>query len=100
MKETELKPCLMSKEKQIEEITELICNLYDNGKCTINGFICDHNCEYKRRAEHLYNADYRKQSEGEWLQDFDGDYYCPFCAHYPKEIINFCPNCGAKMKGE
>lgn len=41
----------------------------------------------------------RKQSEGEWLQDFDGDYYCPFCAHYPKEIINFCPNCGAKMKG-
>ena len=53
----------MSKEKQIEEITELICNLYDNGKCTINGFICDHNCEYKRRAEHLYNADYRKQSE-------------------------------------
>jgi rubrerythrin len=40
-----------------------------------------------------------KPKEGEWKEDFDGDYYCPFCAHYPKEIINFCPNCGARMKG-
>ena len=50
-----------------------------------------------RIAKHLYNAGYRKQSEGEWMQDFDGDYYCPFCAHYPKEIKHYCPNCGAHM---
>lgn len=52
----------MSKE-QIEEMAELICNLYANGKCTIDGFICNHNCEYKRRAEDLYNAGCRKASD-------------------------------------
>lgn len=67
-------------------------------------------------AEHLYNADYRKQSEGEWVEkakcgvsikgymvcsvcdvmipacDADGDYYC-------LSRLDYCPRCGAGMKG-
>lgn len=63
----------------------------------------DAHCGYpspRMYATDLYRKGYRKQAEGEWLQDFDGDCYCPFCARYPKEILNFCPECGAKMKGE
>ena len=61
----------MSKEKQIEEMAELICDNYTNGKCATDGFICNHNCEYKDRAERLYNAGYRKQSENATLEAVD-----------------------------
>ena len=51
-------------------------------------------------AKALYWKGYRKQSEGEWREDFDGDCYCTACGYYPKkDVKNFCPNCGAKMKG-
>ena len=53
----------MSKEKQIEEMTELICDNYANGKCATDGFVCNRDCEYKDRAELLYNAGYRKQGD-------------------------------------
>ena len=53
----------------------------------------------KNTAEKMTAKGYQKQSEGEWMQDFDGDYYCSKCAHYPKEIREYCPNCGAHMKG-
>ncbi len=34
---------------------------------------------------------------GKWLQDFDGDYYCSKCGHYPKaDVREYCPYCGAK----
>lgn len=57
----------------------------------------------------LYNAGYRKQSEGTWVARIceftDGsimaeDYYCSKCFYetFDNEK-NFCPNCGAKMKG-
>ena len=51
-------------------------------------------------AEVLYNTGYRKQSEGEW--GFDGiSWTCSECGEYATKGIqtNFCPNCGAKMKG-
>lgn len=70
-------------------------------------------------ATALYNADYRKQKEGEWIDRYNGDfanpiYVCSVCGKgtllkpYIDELGNmemiqalsaFCPNCGAKMKG-
>ena len=88
--------------KQIEEMAEFI--FYDT------------NCSEERAirsAEVLYNAGYRKQVEGEWIVVNEYNDYrmckeakiaCSVCGHKPKyewylSDINFCPNCGAKMKG-
>ena len=70
-------------------------------------------------ANDLYNAGYRKQSEGEWIDRYNGKYAnaiyeCSICKEKalwkvginelgsPKitqSLSPFCPNCGAKMKG-
>ena len=61
-------------------------------------------------ARHLYEKGYRKQSEGEWIDQYQGQYAnqlykCSVCGetafHDDKRwfLTNFCPNCGAKMKG-
>ena len=56
-------------------------------------------CGHRDIAERLYNAGYRKQKEGEWC--FKGTAYgCSLCGEgVIAPIHNFCPNCGAKMKG-
>ena len=111
----------MSKEKQIEEMENDLANrewckhlqteLCDNRNCTL--------CE----AEILYEAGYRKQSEGEWIvTDADSgsfgeyepfiEFKCPKCeSDYGIESGQYgwqygepipwvsCPLCGARMKG-
>jgi hypothetical protein len=59
-------------------------------------------------AEKLYEAGYRKQSEGEWNENIIG--FCNVCMSCGAIVersaiknnsgkLNFCPNCGLKMKG-
>ena len=70
-------------------------------------------CDRLLFALRLYNKNYREQSEGEWLTE-TGNWiynvakkYCSKCgtnARYDKHthkyiLTNFCPNCGAQMKG-
>jgi hypothetical protein len=89
----------MSKEKQIEEMASII---FRSG------------LSFKYQAECLYNAGYRKQSEGEWKQADSGgnhvngfmvcsvcDVMIPECkdAYYCLSRLDYCPRCGAKMKG-
>lgn len=50
-------------------------------------------------AKHLYNADYRKQSEGEWFDKGSLSCRCSRCGGKSNKESRFCPNCGAKMKG-
>ena len=94
----------MTKEKQIEEMAKLICiyphciNYNIIGGCTKN------DCRTIDRAEALYNAGYRKQSEGEWIKDekskFEHRYHCSVCNFYLiGEPTKYCEDCGAKMKG-
>jgi rubrerythrin len=58
-------------------------------------------------AEHLYNAGYRKQSEGEWVFNRgrtygEPAYYCSACSYGASEYgyDKFCPNCGAHMRDD
>ena len=90
----------MSKEKQIEEMAYEIETRtgYLKSTCYIS-------------AEILYNAGYRKQSEGEWetIPDYQPNklityrHICSECKTTYKDIRphghKFCHECGAKMKG-
>ena len=84
----------MEREKQIEEICEIICKT--------NGYI--HSSDYFLvDAEAIYKAGYRKVEQGEWLTDKYGmdRSVCSICkATYEGDVGNYCPNCGAYMKGE
>ncbi len=57
----------------------------------------DDTCRVNTIATNLYNAGYRKQSEGEWRGVWD--YECSVCNGYSEYKTDYCPDCGAKMKG-
>ena len=97
--------------KQIEEMTKDLCDIECKGmKCNT----CDsYGCEYRMQAEALYNAGYRKQMVGEWIFKEEKDaFFCSLCDQEAlidasfkgidfviAELSDFCPHCGAKMKG-
>lgn len=95
----------MNDKKQIEEMALTL----SEGGC---GNECDciqgdkFNCHLLHSASVLYDAGYRKQSEGEWQTAPDGTHWCSECGHDATytfdgtEICGVaCPFCGAKMKG-
>lgn len=55
----------MSKEKQIEEMAKVMCGYYGTEKCYDCCYCCD--CHIKQEANRLYEQNYRKLSEGEWI---------------------------------
>ena len=92
----------MSREKQIEEMEKVIAD----------AFMADYNigCDpcTGTVATALYLEGYRKQSEGEWEKRtfviFDSEkvgYRCSECntTWDTPTKPNYCPNCGARMKG-
>lgn len=107
----------MSKEKQIEEMARDIFA----PKVAIDGidiaFAAVHGADkpdshFMRIAQHLYNAGYRKQSEGEWhmVSDYtdsrivecskcDKQFYFKKKGQLNIDKMSYCPNCGANMKG-
>ena len=95
----------MSKEKQIEEMAEVLENAKIDAHATIGSMNRGFGVWY---ANALYTAGYRKQSEGEWIQQprpYEDWIECSVCgANFNlidncTEKFNHCPNCGAKMKG-
>ena len=90
----------MSREKQIEGMAEILRKVCEPSLLDE----CDSkNCN-ECMAEAIYNAGYRKQSEGEWRLGKSGCMYfcsdCDYVAH-PREVDewSYCPRCGARMKG-
>ena len=77
--------------KQIEEMTEIINDLYGADAMY-------YGVDSYGIATALYNAGYRKQSEGEW-RECGWDYVCSERNEFSEFKTRFCPNCGAKMKG-
>lgn len=93
--------------KQIEEIAE---NIADSRARNCDYFGNTTSYTIEKMAENLYNAGYRKQIEGEWV-----DNHCTACGMSPigdeawtnigltpprfDFFMSYCPSCGAKMKG-
>ena len=100
----------MSKEKQIEEMAKILLKDCE-GACTECAYYEKYagvTCIPFRMANELYNAGYRKQSEGEWEQrtDIVGFVRCSVCkdCNVADDWLDgkkwkYCPQCGAKMKG-
>lgn len=94
----------MSKEKMIEEMVCLIDDYVD--RVDVKHWYSDELDE--GLAEAFYEADYRKQSKGEWERRvfiiFDSEkvgYRCSACNTTWDTPTAHCPGCGAKMsKGE
>jgi hypothetical protein len=96
--------------KQIEEMAK---DLRESDTCKrLPDSICDRRSCSLCQAEILYELGYRKQSEGEWEDKPTGSYrrmqsWCSACGKHSgiggiesNRHKPFCPNCGAKMKGE
>lgn len=92
----------MKDEKMIEEKCE---NCLHYRACILNS-------EYVPTLCRIYEdrTNYRKQSEGEWVRVMNHKecsrcgYNAPYkkikAGYHLQDLANFCPNCGAKMKGE
>lgn len=119
MKEQEARRLKAEEEKQIEETARQNCHIkyqmknYKTCKECYETNYCA--CRVYEVCRNLYNAGYRKQSEGEWVyhecvSSYDGaksGYSCSRCDAFVDENVfdtdefhkGFCGNCGAKMKG-
>lgn len=99
---------MTDKNREIEEMAKTLCGEKENDcrKC----YSCGGICEFWMESSVLYNAGYRKQSEGEWEQQprpYEDEIVCSVCgANFNiidncTEKFDFCPNCGARMtKGD
>ena len=93
----------MNKEKEIEEMKQV---LVDYAKAHDLCFSFE---AYRRNAETLYNAGYRKVEQGKWIVDFNNPYRrrkvkCSVCGEYSgiggnrkNQDKSNCHNCGAKI---
>lgn len=81
----------MSKEQQVAEMSGIITKSCENRRFVSSMKI----------AEALYEADYRKQSEGEWILVKNGHGVCSVCNRQDNidNLAHFCRYCGARMKG-
>ena len=96
----------MDREKQINEIARIIARRSMAFRNPNVAFMTT----ARKTADSIYNADYRKQSEGKW-EKFEGErFICSNCAkvfglgsaatiYDVKRVWKYCPNCGAKMSG-
>ena len=97
---------MVSKEKQIEEMYNSLSEAYCSSARRYDSYLRRETAE--DMARRLVEDGYRKQSEGEWIEQprpYEDEIVCSVCGANFNTIDNctekfdFCPNCGAKMKG-
>lgn len=87
----------VNKEKQVEELAELI---FREADCSLSGQDC------LVIATLLVDQDYHRHSESAWIFHSDGSATCKRCGKTQKNIWDmdnfqsYCGCCGAKMKGK
>lgn len=98
---------MIEQEKQIEEMAK---DIYEYGR-TYND--CVYKCEEDIAEYLITEKSYRKERRGEWVSigRLNGKKVCSNCKYpqpYKKikagyhllDDVKYCPNCGARMKGE
>ena len=96
----------MSKASHIEEIILIVKSAvaanatidFDKDTITLDGNDLDHIAE--QVAEALYEKNYRKQREGEWVYGEHDIPHCSECGYEPREISPYCQHCGTSMEGD
>ena len=104
----------MTEEQKNNEIESLVSTIKNTWVVDLDGDVHDltevlWDADIENIANELYNAGYRKQVEGEWIEDVIA--FCNVCSSCRSKVdrsaikcnsgkLNYCPNCGAKMKGE
>lgn len=97
----------------MQEVTKTIVEISQVLKNVCTGVSIEQSCTFadcnECRAKALYNAGYRKVKQGEWQirkSVVEADLFCSNCGYqYTEaepsqiELYNYCPNCGAHMKG-
>ena len=93
-----------TKDREIKEMIQEVCPSYP---LACKYCMVDEDCGTIEMVAHLYNAGYRKQSEGEDLSEYNGAFECSLCHWSDWDTMtgdtnsyNYCPNCGARMRGE
>ena len=103
----------MPENEQIEEMTRDLCHVYP---CKIRecGIPYNHRCKAHIYATRAIGKGYRKVARGHWItreeigddwERFDEVDTCSVCGHCDwdcteSRCFNFCPYCGADMRGE
>ena len=68
--------------------------------CIKGGLVEKCGQEHEQLAEWLKELKaYKEKPQGEWIFVSRNCWKCPYCQELTNEGKNFCPNCGAKMKG-
>ena len=85
----------MSENEQIDEMALIIgdSEIYEH----------EDYLEARQKAKEIYNKGYHKQSDGNWIIKKGGYYQrlvCSVCEKLSIATFDYCPNCGAKMKGK
>ena len=61
-------------------------------------------CAACKAIERLHAADVRENVMGEWIDMLDSELFvfkkCSLCGETGVKTMNFCPNCGADMRGK
>lgn len=94
---------MSDKQQKILQMAKDICRVKLNCNDVCNPISA---CDALKYAERAVEAGYSKQSEGTNLSDYPSLFECSVC-HWcdgdtytgDSSEYNYCPNCGAKMKG-
>lgn len=108
----------MTREQMIDKMARMLCYQQDVGNCT--ECYRYNSCLYRLTAKEIYNAGFRKQSEGEWVPvscepygnglSEETWYKCSLCGKYAlgwcddeyyadPQKTKYCPHCGARIRG-